>query len=156
MYGAPGPGGYGPPGAGAYTPPPNSMQGMPVGFDSGTNLAGNGINGQNQQNLMNPALGPQDAQGGQSQNAGPLPLIEEMDLSIQCNPMFMRATVGKIVNSQSQATQSRLPLGIVCRPMCGDKGINNEDIEVVDFGSTGIVRCKRCRTHINSSSRGLL
>ena len=128
-----------------------------------------------------------------------------MDLSIQCNPKFLRATVGKIVASQAAATNTRLPLGLVCKPMAGDVGTDNEgrmclflnvfysinygvftlaqyqvsrklqfsilfpvlilfspftlssffsfplfvDIEVVDFGATGIVRCKRCRTYIN-------
>lgn len=72
-----------------------------------------------------------------------------MDLSIQCNPKFLRATVGKVVSSQAAATNSRLPLGLVCKPMAGDVGTDNEDIEVVDFGATGIVRCKRCRTYIN-------
>lgn len=33
--------------------------------------------------------------------------------------------------------------------MAGDVGITNDRIEVVDFGATGIVRCKRCRTYIN-------
>jgi protein transport protein SEC24 len=33
--------------------------------------------------------------------------------------------------------------------MAGDVGIGNDLVDVVDFGSTGIVRCKRCRTYIN-------
>ena len=55
--------------------------------------------------------------------------------------------------------------------MAGDKGVSNDEIEVVDFGATGItalsfltrifvmkivfsfslgiIRCKRCRTYIN-------
>lgn len=159
------------------------------------------------------AAGPGAA--GANSNAAPLPLIDEMDLSIQCNPAFMRATVGKLVSSQTAATNSRLPLGLVCKPMAGDVGIDNDgtpyilnfsmhvddftsifleivlsvekkrfslhyfctqfltfdafivlrrvflflfkistphnctEIEVVDFGATGIVRCKRCRTYIN-------
>lgn len=71
---------------------------------------------------------------------------------------------------QAQATASRIPLGIMCKPMAGDKGVSNDEIEVVDFGATGIavltdsvrinkkmtfffwigiIRCKRCRTYIN-------
>lgn len=107
---------------------------MPHGFDSGTNLAAN----------------DPSQPGGAVNNAGaPLPTLEEMDLSIQCNSSFLRATVGKLVSSQNAATASRLPLGIVCKPMSGDKGTTNDEIEVVDFGATGIVRCKRCRTYIN-------
>jgi hypothetical protein len=59
-------------------------------------------------------------------NAAPLPLIDEMDLSIQCNPAFLRSTVSKIVNSQAAATNSRLPLGLVCKPMAGDVGTDND------------------------------
>ena len=33
--------------------------------------------------------------------------------------------------------------------MAGDKGAGNDSIDVVDFGTTGIMRCKRCRTYIN-------
>lgn len=40
-------------------------------------------------------------------------------MSITCNPSFLRASVGKIVNSQQLATNSRVPLGVVCKPMAG-------------------------------------
>jgi hypothetical protein len=53
-------------------------------------------------------------------------LIDEMDLSIQCNPQFLRPTVSKIVNNQAAATNTRLPLGLVCKPMAGDVGTENE------------------------------
>jgi protein transport protein SEC24 len=75
--------------------------------------------------------------------------LDEIDFSIQCNPAFMQASVKKIISSQNTANATKLPLGIVCKPMAGDKGITNDAIEVVDFGSTGIVRCKRCRTYVN-------
>lgn len=78
-----------------------------------------------------------------------LPSIDDMDLSIQCDPRFMRCSVGKLMNSQSMAAACKIPLGIVCRPMAGDEGTQNEAVPVVDFGQTGIVRCKRCRTYIN-------
>lgn len=82
--------------------------------------------------------------------AGPvLPSIDEMDLSITCDPSFLRSTVGSIVSSQAAATNAKVPLGIVCNPMKGDVGVDNPGVEVVDFGNTGIVRCKRCRTYIN-------
>ena len=55
-----------------------------------------------------------------------LPLIDDMDLSIQCDPKFLRSTIGKIVSSQAAATNTRLPLGLVCKPMAGDVGIDND------------------------------
>ena len=78
-----------------------------------------------------------------------LPAVDEMDLSIQCDPKFLRSSVGRIVSSQAAANASKIPLGVTVCPMQGDVGTSNEDVEVVDFGSTGIVRCKRCRTYIN-------
>eukprot|EP01038_Epipyxis_sp_PR26KG_P006349 gene6349-8746_t len=140
MSGVPPPYGTAPPGVAPMVPLiPNTMSNMPTGFDSGTNLAS-----MNNPNGQNGAPSPDPNNGG-----APLPLIEEMDLSIQCNPSFMRATVSKIVGNQAVATSSRIPLGLICKPMYGDKGTTNDEIEVVDFGSTGIVRCKRCRTYIN-------
>ena len=60
----------------------------------------------------------------------------------------MKMTVGNIPNSASLAQQSGLPLGCILRPLAPDE--NGEDnIDVVNFGSCGIVRCKRCRTYVN-------
>eukprot|EP00981_Chlorochromonas_danica_P001118 scaffold247_cov172-Ochromonas_danica.AAC.33 len=143
----------GPGGAVAPPPPPapmysvnygtNSGPFMPHGFESGGNLAGGAT-------TPTAAGAAAEVAGGVAAGgAVPLPTLEEMDLSIQCNPAFLRATVSKLVASQAQATASRIPLGVVCKPMAGDRGTTNDDIEVVDFGSTGIVRCKRCRTYIN-------
>jgi len=66
----------------------------------------------------------------------------------QCDQRFMKMTVGNIPNSASLAQQSGLPLGVILRPLAPDE--NGEDnIDVVNFGSCGIVRCKRCRTYVN-------
>lgn len=129
-------------------PNPASMAGMPMGFDSGSNLAamqqqGFTPGGPNNPAVMDPSM------MGSSGGPPPLPTLDEMDLSIQCNPNFLRASVTKIVSTQTQANASRLPLGVVCKPMWNDKGTTNDDIDVVDFGAAGIIRCKRCRTYIN-------
>lgn len=103
----------------------------------------------------NQAPGPNQGQGQQNFDdstanfANSLPLINEMDLTCECNPQFMQASVGKMVVSQSAATASKIPIGIVIKPMAGDKGAGNDQVDVVDFGTTGIIRCKRCRTYIN-------
>lgn len=44
--------------------------------------------------------------------------------------------------------KSRVPLGVVIRSLAPD-GDGEDNIDVVNFGTTGIVRCKRCRTYIN-------
>jgi len=107
-------------------PPANTTQGMPAAFDSSSQLN----------------------QEGQP-SGQPLPGLDDMDLTIQCNPAFLRCTTGKILNTQVAANASRIPIGAICRPMAGDHGTENSQIDVVDFGATGIVRCKRCRTYIN-------
>ena len=89
----------------------------------------------------------QEESGGNFANS--LPLINEMDLTCECNPIFMQSTVAKVVVSQSAATASKIPIAIVVKPMAGDKGTGNDLVDVVDFGNTGIIRCKRCRTYIN-------
>jgi protein transport protein SEC24 len=170
-------GSAGPPGAGMMPPPPGGMGGMggfssppvqnpliPSGFDSSQNLQGMGQgagyppNAQGQGPLIPGAPGPLPQPGSTSgaetavpavSTGAPLPLIEEMDLSIQCSPTFMRCTVSKLVGNQAKAAAARIPLGLVVKPMAGDRGVGNDEIQVVDFGSTGIVRCKRCRTYIN-------
>jgi protein transport protein SEC24 len=110
-------------------PPPNSNIGLPSQFDSSGYLPGAGTD--------------------PTQQSAPLPTLAELDLSVKCNPAFMRSTVSKIVNSQAAANASRIPIGVNIRPMAGDKGTINDEIEVIDFGTTGIVRCKRCRTYVN-------
>lgn len=147
----------------AVSPPSAAAPQLPAGFDSSQNLhqmAGQQPGAYPGQPGMQPGM-QAGMQPGQAQGQGPdptmpapqtgapLPLLDEMDLSIQCNPAFMRATIGTMVASQQRAMTSRIPLGIVVKPMAGDKGVGNDEIQVVDFGSTGIIRCKRCRTYIN-------
>jgi len=82
--GAPGAGGYGGGGGGGY-----GAGGIPPG----TNIQ----------------PGMTQEQAAQQSNAAPLPLLSEMDLSIQCLPQFMSASVGKIVGNQAAAAASKVP-----------------------------------------------
>ena len=86
-----------------------------------------------------PAINPQET----------LPGLDDMDLSIQCNEEFLRSSTGKLLSSQNMSANTKVPIGVVCTPMANDVGIQNELIDVIDFGSTGIIRCKKCRTYIN-------
>ena len=114
-------------------PPPGSMQGMPDQFGGGQPVAQGG------------QLAGGAPNGIQAEQQSPLPVLDDMDLSLQCDPKYLRSSVGRIVNTQAAANNAKLPLGLVVSPMAGAM----EDVEVVDFGSTGIIRCKRCRTYIN-------
>lgn len=64
-----------------------------------------------------------------------------------CHPRHLRFTTNAIPNSQSLMARWHLPLGAVVHPLA--EAPNGEEIPVVDFGNSGIVRCRRCRTYVN-------
>lgn len=66
---------------------------------------------------------------------------------MNCNPKYFRLTTSGIPNSQSLASRWHLPLGAVVCPLA--KAPEGDEVPVVNFGSAGIVRCRRCRTYIN-------
>ena len=74
---------------------------------------------------------------------------DSVDWGGQCDPAFMRLTVGKIANSGALAQKTRLPLGVIVQPMALDTVHDVPPVDVVNFGACGIIRCKKCRTYIN-------
>ncbi|KHG05809.1 hypothetical protein F383_32015 [Gossypium arboreum] len=63
---------------------------------------------------------------------------------MNCNPRYLRLTTSAIPNSQSLASRWHLPLdAVVCEAPEG------EEVPVINFASTGIIRCRRCRTYVN-------
>ena len=75
-----------------------------------------------------------------------------IDEASNCSTKFMRFTAGKVPHSDAMAQAMKLPLGLVLTPMALDAELLDEDecpVDVVNFGKTGIVRCKRCRTYVN-------
>lgn len=87
--------------------------------------------------------GPATAMPGQPAG-GQMVALSEIDTNIRVNPAHMRCTVGVLPNSQTQGAGARMPLAVIARPMALDDS-DPDAVDVVDFGSTGIVRCKRCR-----------
>ncbi|EIE80858.1 hypothetical protein RO3G_05563 [Rhizopus delemar RA 99-880] len=65
-----------------------------------------------------------------------------------CNPRFMRSTVDRVPFSKDLADKSKLPLGLVIQPLAKLRS-DEVDIQAVDHGSEGPVRCTRCRAYIN-------
>lgn len=51
-----------------------------------------------------------------------LPLLSEVDFTLECSKEFIRPTVSKLVNSQALVNACRLPIGLIVSPMAGDKG----------------------------------
>ena len=72
------------------------------------------------------------------------PALAAVDLSHNCAPEFMCTTTSAIPNAQQLAAKSGLPLGLCVQPLAP-----NLAVPEVNFGETGIVRCKRCRAYIN-------
>eukprot|EP01018_Ginkgo_biloba_P004601 Gb_11357 [translate_table: standard] len=64
-----------------------------------------------------------------------------------CHPRYFRFTTNAIPNSQSLMARWHLPLGAVVHPLA--EAPDGEEVPVVNFGASGIVRCRRCRTYIN-------
>jgi len=71
--------------------------------------------------------------------------MEGPDLG-QCHPKFMRMTVNAIPSTAAHKSKAGLPIGAIIQPMAQADGVL---VPVVNFGSTGVVRCRRCRTYIN-------
>ncbi|MCO5591444.1 hypothetical protein L7F22_045427 [Adiantum nelumboides] len=64
-----------------------------------------------------------------------------------CHGRYFRLTCTSLPNSQSLAARWHLPLGAVAHPLA--QAPEKEEVPVIDFGSSGIIRCRRCRTYIN-------
>ncbi|KAF5193047.1 transport protein Sec24-like, partial [Thalictrum thalictroides] len=66
---------------------------------------------------------------------------------LNCDPRYLRLTTSAIPNSQSLLSRWHLPLGAVVHPLA--EAPDGEEVPVVNFGPTGIIRCRRCRTYVN-------
>ncbi|OQS04365.1 transporter Sec24, partial [Thraustotheca clavata] len=74
-------------------------------------------------------------------------VLSEAVLSSQCDPRYMRMTVNAIPHSQEHANKSALPIGVIIHPLAEPEA--GKELPVVNFGATGVVRCKSCRTYVN-------
>mmetsp|Transcript_52422 Transcript_52422/g.126887 ORF Transcript_52422/g.126887 Transcript_52422/m.126887 type:complete len:1184 (+) Transcript_52422:261-3812(+) len=90
------------------------------------------------------------APGMQQQQQQPQQLYQEnIDFNIKIPDRLFRLTCDKIPQTNQVAASSRVPLGGILRPLapCPD---GEEDVDTVQPGQAGIIRCKRCRTYINA------
>ncbi|KAI4340024.1 hypothetical protein MLD38_024901 [Melastoma candidum] len=97
---------------------------------------------------------PGSANAGLDARALPRPLDGDVETKLltemfplNCKSSFLQLTTGAIPNSQSLASRWHLPLGAIVCPLaeCPD----GEAVPVVNFVSTGIIRCRKCRTYVN-------
>nr|CAD1841184.1 unnamed protein product [Ananas comosus var. bracteatus] len=66
---------------------------------------------------------------------------------LNCHLRFLRLTTHTIPSSQSLLARWHLPLGAVVTPLA--EVPEGEEVPIVNFGTAGVVRCRRCRTYIN-------
>ncbi|XP_073005527.1 protein transport protein SEC24 A-like [Typha latifolia] len=66
---------------------------------------------------------------------------------LNCHPRFLRLTTHAVPSSQSLLARWHLPLGAIVHPLA--EVPEGEEVQIVNFGSAGVIRCRRCRTYIN-------
>ena len=72
--------------------------------------------------------------------------VPRPNMELSCDPKYMRLTCGVLPASPSLKTRFAMPLGCIVQPLRpGDE----TEVKTAHFGSSGIVRCRRCRTYIN-------
>jgi protein transport protein SEC24 len=77
------------------------------------------------------------------------PFQENVDFSIQIPERLCLFTTNKIPQTAGMATQCKVPVGAVIRPLA-PAACEEDEVDVVQPGNAGIIRCKRCRTYINA------
>ena len=96
------------------------------------------------------APGPPPAAPGAPGAAAPQQIFQEnIDFNIKIPDRLFRFAAGKIPQTAAMAAASKIPMGGVLRPLA-PLGPEEEEIDTVQPGSAGIIRCKRCRTYINA------
>ncbi|KAL0390969.1 UNVERIFIED_CONTAM: protein transport protein Sec24-like [Sesamum calycinum] len=66
---------------------------------------------------------------------------------MNCSSRSLRLTTSGIPNSMSLASRWHLPLGAIVCPLAEPP--TGEEVPIINFVTTGIIRCKRCRTYVN-------
>ena len=125
---------------GPAPPAPGGMQMQQPGMQQ---------SGMQQPGMMGaPGMQQPGMQPGMQQQQGGAIFEEKIDYSIKVPERFLRLTTDHIPSSASMAASSKIPMGAVIRPLA-PPGPNDEEVDVVQPGAAGIIRCKRCRTYIN-------
>ena len=68
---------------------------------------------------------------------------ENIDYSIQVPKRILRLTAGHIPSSMNLGHQCKVPMGAIIRPLAPEGPGDEGDVQVVQPGAAGIVRCKR-------------
>ncbi|CAN8269955.1 unnamed protein product [Cochlearia groenlandica] len=121
----------------SYAPPSSNVQGLVEDFK-----------------FLSVSSIPGSLDPGLDHNSLPRPLDGDVEPNsfaemypMNCHSRYLRLTTSAIPNSQSLASRWHLPLGAVVCPLAETP--EGEEVPLIDFGSTGIIRCRRCRTYVN-------
>ena len=77
------------------------------------------------------------------------PVKENVDFSIQIPKRMCRFTCAQVPGSPNLMAQAKVPVGGIIRPLA-PAATEEEEVDTVQPGNAGIIRCKRCRTYINA------
>ena len=67
-----------------------------------------------------------------------------------CNPRFMRCSLGHVPLNKDILKETRIPLGVMLCPLAKPACATGEaGLSLVDFGDDGPVRCTRCRAYVS-------
>ncbi|XP_065848459.1 protein transport protein SEC24 A-like [Euphorbia lathyris] len=94
---------------------------------------------------IDPGLDPKGLPRPLDSDVKSTPLAEAY--SMNCDNRYLQLTTSAIPNSQSLVSRWHLPLGAVVCPLA--EAPDGEEVPVVNFVSSGIIRCRRCRTYVN-------
>ncbi len=159
MMGGGGPPAPGPPPQGGMMSPPGGYPGQPPppgGTYPGAlqpQMGGpGGMMGAPQQTFVEDFSSLQLGGGGPGGDQGVDPAtfprpgddVPNPNTELSCDPRYLRLTCGALPVNGSVKQRFGLPIACIVRPL-----IPGENVPVAHFGSTGIVRCRRCRTYIN-------
>jgi protein transport protein SEC24 len=130
-----------PPQGGQYPPP---QQGQP----------GQQQQQQQQQQSIHPPPGGQYQQMHAPQVQGAPAFRYDPNDSEQAQPAFMRMSVNAFPASSQLLGRWTLPFGCVIHPLAevggeGADAAGGSEVDVINFGASGIIRCRACRTYIN-------
>jgi protein transport protein SEC24 len=92
------------------------------------------------------------AQGGVGRIGVNEPAACQPEVYVPASGRNIRLCNGAFPSTVGLAKKYAMPLGAVIQPLA-DPAPDEPQIPVVNFGATGIVRCRRCRSYINFSCR---
>ncbi|KAJ1425543.1 Zinc finger, Sec23/Sec24-type [Sesbania bispinosa] len=121
----------------ASGPPIGAVQGLTEDFSS--------LSIQTRPGLMEPSVDAKELPRPLDGDVEPKSLAEMYPMN--CHPRYLRLTTSAIPSSQSLSSRWHLPLGAVVCPLA--ESPDGDEVDVVNFAASGVVRCRRCRTYVN-------